>query len=62
MKKFKALVSLVFLASFIFTLSAQEKAAVNSVANLMPEEENLDVFQQWLKWNNPGSLLLTVSD
>ena len=21
-----------------------------------PDEENLDVFQQWLRWNNPGSL------
>lgn len=22
------------------------------------EKENLDVFQQWVKWNNPGSMLL----
>ena len=22
------------------------------------QEENLDVFQQWVKWNNPGSLLI----
>jgi hypothetical protein len=29
-------------------------------AKVLPEkeEENLDVFQQWLVWNNPGSLLL----
>ena len=27
---------------------------------IVPEkdEENLDVFQQWLRWNNPGSLLI----
>ena len=23
-----------------------------------PAEENLNVFQQWIKWNNPGSLLI----
>ena len=22
------------------------------------EKENLDVFQQWIRWNNPGSLLI----
>src|SRR5687768_10003983 len=22
------------------------------------EEENLNVFQQWIKWNNPGSLAI----
>ena len=22
------------------------------------EEENLNVFQQWIRWNNPGSLLI----
>jgi cephalosporin-C deacetylase-like acetyl esterase len=25
---------------------------------LVPDQENLNVFQQWLKWNNPGSLLI----
>lgn len=25
---------------------------------LAPDEENLDVFQQWLRWNNPSSLLI----
>ena len=31
---------------------------VNSNIDLVPEEENLNVFQQWIKWNNPGSLLI----
>ena len=30
----------------------------NVFINLAPDEENLDVFQQWLRWNNPGSLLI----
>jgi dienelactone hydrolase len=25
---------------------------------LIEEEENLNVFQQWIRWNNPGSLLM----
>ena len=38
---------------------AQEKIVdSNPAIALVPEEENLDVFQQWLTWNNPGSLLL----
>jgi len=31
------------------------KPAVNSNAE---EQENLDVFHQWIRWNNPGSLLM----
>ena len=26
--------------------------------SLPPDEENLNVFQQWIRWNNPGSLLI----
>jgi cephalosporin-C deacetylase-like acetyl esterase len=38
---------------------AQVKVAqVNSNIDLKSEEENLNVFQQWIKWNNPGSLLI----
>ena len=45
------------------TLHGQSKLLQkdDSVA-MFPKEENLNVFQQWLRWNNPGSLLLTVSD
>src|SRR5664279_5413195 len=25
---------------------------------LKKDEENLDVFQQWIRWNNPGSMLI----
>ena len=40
-------------------LNAQEKTLpVNANVSLVPEEENLNVFQQWIKWNNPGSLLI----
>jgi hypothetical protein len=30
----------------------------NTGVNLIPEEENLNVLNQWLRWNNPGSLLI----
>lgn len=32
---------------------------VNLTVSLPPEKENLNVFQQWIKWNNAGSLLVT---
>jgi hypothetical protein len=40
------------------SLSAQSKSApVNAKVDRKPvEEENLNVFQQWIRWNNPGSL------
>ena len=42
-------------------LYGQKKDSVlNQVASLKPDAENLDVFQQWVKWNNPGSMLLNV--
>lgn len=28
------------------------------VSNGLAQQENLDVFQQWVKWSNPGSLLI----
>ena len=40
-------------------LDAQEKPAQKNASILLaPDEENLNVFQQWIRWNNPGSLLL----
>jgi hypothetical protein len=35
--------------------STRNKVKVDSTKK---EEENLNVFQQWIKWNNPGSLVL----
>ena len=38
---------------------AQEKSLhANAGIDLPPDEENLNVFQKWIKWNNPGSLLI----
>ncbi len=43
----------------IETLQAQEEAAqTNAAITPSPDEENMDVFQQWIRWNNPGSLLI----
>ena len=40
-------------------LHAQDKAEQrNASVALVPDEENLNVFQQWIRWNNAGSLLL----
>lgn len=33
-------------------------APQNTLAPAPVDEENLDVFQQWVTWNNPGSLLI----
>ena len=41
------------------TLFAQLKTTqTNAFIALPPDKENLDVFQQWIRWNNPGSLLI----
>ena len=54
------------LIAFILTainLNAQLKEApVNAGIALPPDAENLNVFQQWLRWNNPGSLLINYLD
>jgi hypothetical protein len=41
-------------------LYAQPGSTTNNIKISAPakEEENLNVFQQWIKWNNPGSLSL----
>ena len=49
---------LVLLFDFIVTaesLSAQSKVNI-AVDQRPPEAENLNVFQDWIRWNNPGSL------
>ncbi len=35
-----------------------KESSRNAGIDLTPDEENLDVFQQWIRWNNPGSLLI----
>ena len=40
-------------------LHAQENSSSNNaIISLPPEEENLNVFQDWIRWENPGSLLV----
>ncbi len=42
------------------TLHAQKKTIQKNVSIALPsDEENLNVFQQWITWNNPGSLLIS---
>ena len=52
----------VWLFSLFFTgehLYAQSKPAPKHVDLARQQEaENLNVFQQWIRWNNPGSLLM----
>jgi dienelactone hydrolase len=38
----------------------QNDSVLNALVTLKPDAENLDVFQQWVKWNNPGSMLLGI--
>jgi dienelactone hydrolase len=43
----------------VYILNSQVKSSeINALVNLKPEAENLDVFRQWVKWNNPGDMLL----
>ena len=50
----------IFCITFATTaLNGQLKSLpVNTNISLPPDAENLDVFQQWIRWNNPGSLLI----
>ena len=51
---------LLFICMFLIgeTLVAQTDSAANKVqlVSAKKEAENLNVFQQWIKWSNPGSL------
>ena len=52
---------ILFLFSFLTTaLYAQKDSTTNNVKIVVEttEEENLNVFQQWIRWNNPGSVAL----
>jgi cephalosporin-C deacetylase-like acetyl esterase len=50
----------IFFATFspAILYSQENKSQKNSSIVLPPDEENLNVFQQWIRWNNPGSLLI----
>ncbi|MEP6597083.1 MAG: hypothetical protein ABJA71_14115, partial [Ginsengibacter sp.] len=39
-------------------ISAHAQSSIIKGDPSVDEQENLNVFQQWLKWNNPGSLLI----
>src|SRR4029078_2393060 len=48
-----------FLCIFLTgTLFAQKDSTIKKVKVDAPEEENLNVFHDWITWNNPGSLVL----
>ncbi|MBL7696821.1 MAG: acetylxylan esterase [Chitinophagaceae bacterium] len=56
MKYFKAALFLLCLSAG--RLSAQSDSTVQSFDIAKDDSENLNVLRQWLKWNNPGSLLV----
>ena len=59
MKKYIYLILIVSLTLKAESIHSQLKSVpVNTKIDLVPEEEDLNVFQQWLQWNNPGSLLI----
>src|SRR6476620_6415473 len=38
---------------------SQTKPPLKNPTGILPkDEENLNVFQKWIRWNNPGSLLI----
>ena len=58
--KKRIIIPIVFLCLLFngLILNGQVKSTeINALVNLKPEAENLDVFQQWVKWNNPGDML-----
>lgn len=61
MKKNYLLPALFIVLTFNGTVFAQEQVKqLNAIASQSPDKENLDVFQQWVKWNNPGDMLLDL--
>ena len=57
MKKLSFLILLIWFPAM--TMVAQVNAPlVNTKVDLPKDEEDLNVFQQWLRWNNGGTLLL----
>src|SRR4051812_16220762 len=48
--------SMVFLVRSVYSQSKPTAKHVD--LTLEQEEEDLTVFHQWIKWNNPGSMLI----
>jgi len=44
--------------AFNARITSQQVSKANAGIDPPAGEENLNVFQQWIKWNNPGSLLI----
>ena len=57
MKKIIGIFLVINILAFKLIL-AQQTTPKNIRIDLPPDEENLNVFHQWIKWNNPGSLLI----
>ena len=59
-EKKRGYVYLIFFLCIFFTgtLFAQNDSTLKKVKVDVPEEENLNVFHDWITWNNPGSLVL----
>ena len=57
MKKLISIFLLINILAFQL-IRAQQIIPKNARIDLPPDDENLNVFQQWIKWNNPGSLLI----
>ena len=61
MIKKQIIVLITLILAFEAIVCGQKKDSVmNSIVAQKPDAENLDVFQQWVKWNNPGSMLLNI--
>jgi cephalosporin-C deacetylase-like acetyl esterase len=59
MNKYFHYILLVCFLTIIDNIYAQPKLAQRNT-NIIPapDEENLNVFNQWIRWNNPGSMLI----
>ncbi len=61
MIKKQIIVLILLILAFDAIVCGQKKDSVmNSIVAQKPDAENLDVFQQWVKWNNPGDILLDM--
>src|SRR4030042_4173867 len=53
-----SLILIILLTAERVIFSQVKSGQKNTGIALAPDEENLNVFQQWIRWNNPGSLLI----
>ena len=60
MKKKHFLILILLIPAFGILYGQKKDSVLNKIASLKPDAENLDVFQQWVKWNNPGNMLLSM--